>query len=572
MTDPGDGSSHDSGSFASGGYPRPWGDYVLLERLGVGGMSEVDLARKRSGDDAFVRFTVIKRIKADKTADESFVRMFKDEARITSQLHHAKIGTVYDFGRVGDEWFLALEYVPGIDLRELVVSLRERGQRVPVRVALRVVVDVLEALDYAHAKKDTFGVRMGIVHRDVNPRNVMVSIRGEVKLIDFGVAKATDRLERTETDHVKGKLAYMAPEQISGSAIDHRADLYAAGLVLHELLSGVSPFHGLNQVQILHRMMSAKPPPMPALSEVPDPAPLAAIVNRALAHAPDDRYPSAGAMAEDLRAFASTLGGLPSNDQLAAFLAGVHPELTPRLQAKMEAYARVDTLAGAGGLVAASLPPTPDASGTLGRATDAESLTATRLGVVGGSLVLVSVVSAFSAALVVALLLLGGYVLLRPAPAPAEPAPAVVAPVPAPPPPPGPPPAPPSTPAPVAGAPASPPTAPTGTARPPPSRPAPAPEVEPAPDPVPEVVSPLPPPPEPPPPPPPPAPAETGLLSVVSDPKGAPVRVDGVEVGRTPLERHRIPVGAHTIEVPGLTCAPRSVTIRKSVVTSVLCK
>ncbi|MCA9492659.1 MAG: serine/threonine protein kinase, partial [Myxococcales bacterium] len=194
-------------------YPRPYADYVLLERLGSGGMSEVDLARKVVDQDSFVRFAVIKRIKADRAADASFVRMFRDEARITSELHHEKIGTVYDFGKVGDEYYLALEYVAGIDVRYLINVLRERGQRVPVRVALKVVVDVLDALEYAHTKRDTFGKRMGIVHRDVNPRNVMISIRGEVKLIDFGVAKADNRAEHTVGHSLKGKFAYMAPEQ-----------------------------------------------------------------------------------------------------------------------------------------------------------------------------------------------------------------------------------------------------------------------------------------------------------------------------------------------------------------------
>lgn len=569
-------------------YPRSWGDYLLLERLGSGGMSEVDLARKRVDDGSYVRFTVIKRIKADRTQDEGFVRMFKDEARITSELHHAKIGTVYDFGRVGDEWFLALEYVPGVDVRYVINQLRERGQRVPVRVALRIVVDVLEALEYAHTKKDTFGKRMGIVHRDVNPRNVMVSIRGEVKLIDFGVAKATDRLERTQTDHVKGKFSYMAPEQISGLAIDHRADVYAVGLLLHELLSGVSPYHGLNQVQILHRMLAGRTPPLPALSELPDSAPLEAIQARALAQSPSDRYASAAEMAEDVRALAARLGGLPSNDQLAAFVAAMDPALVALTQAKMEAYARAENSSpirvDPAQLREAVLP---DSASTLGPAAapDPDGFTVTRIGVLGGSLVLASVVSGTLAAVVVTVLLVGGFLYLRPDPTPApvpvpvpshaEPAPAPVAdPAPTPPPVPG------SAPAPLPADPAP------GRPRPRPGSPSPDPApVEAAPEPAPPepgpsepgppepaAVAPAPVEPAPTAPSPDPVAVDTGFLNVLSDPRGAVVRVDGAEVGRTPLERFKVPVGAHTVEVQGLTCSPRAVTIRKSVVASVSCR
>jgi serine/threonine protein kinase len=558
-------------------YPRTWGQYVLLERLGAGWMSEVDLARKMVDDGSFVRFTVIKRIKADKTQDEGFVRMFKDEARITSELHHAKIGTVYDFGKVGDEYFLALEYVPGMDARYLVNVLRERGQRVPVKVALRIMVDVLEALEYAHTKKDMLGKRMGIVHRDVNPRNVMISIRGEVKLIDFGVAKATDRLEHTRTDHVKGKLSYMAPEQISGLSTDHRADIYAAGLMLHELLAGTSPFYGLNQVQILHRMLSGKPPPLPTLAEVTDPAMLERIQAKAMAQSVSDRYASAGTMADDLRAFAVTqLGGLPSNDQLAAFLANVDPELTARLQFKMEAYARAETSQPIqiepGTLQEAMLP---ESNSTLGPAPplEADSLTVTRIGVLGGSFLLVSVLSALFAAVFVSLVLVGGFLYLRPEGPPPPPEPFVAAPQPLPDPVPPVPAvvAPAPEVAPTAAAPLPAPTQPApvrpvpAEATPPqPTPPDPVVEVAPAPavvvpDPVPEPAPALP-------------PADVGMLSVNSDPRGVVVLVDGVEVGRTPLERFKVTVGPHTVEVPGLTCSQRAVTIRKSVVVGVTCK
>ncbi len=490
-------------------YPRTYADYVLLERLGSGGMSEVDLARKVVDDRSFVRFAVIKRIKADRSADESFVRMFKDEARITAELHHEKIGTVYDFGRVGDEYYLALEYVAGVDVRHLIQTLRDRGQRVPVKVALRIVADVLDALEYAHNKKDTFGRRMGIVHRDVNPRNIMISIRGEVKLIDFGVAKATDRLERTRTDHVKGKFSYMAPEQITGQTIDHRADLYAVGLTLHELLSGSSPFFGLNQVQVLHRMMTGRPPALPNIPEVADSRLLAALHDRSLASSPGDRYASAAEMAADVRRLGDSFGGLPSEDQLAAFLAAVDPDLTARLQLKMETYARLEVTA-AGEISAPQVDTTglrsavmPEVHG--GTIAEQDSLTVTRMGVLGGSVLLVSVFSAALAATFVTAVFVGLFVVFAPEWAPR-----------------------------------------------PPGEPASVSAQEPAPE-------------------PPPAALETGLLSVNSEPRGLSVLVDGVVVGTTPLVGFKVPVGRHVVSVEGKACE-RAVVIQKAGVQLVSCR
>lgn len=541
-------------------YPRAYAHYVLLERLGTGGMSDVDLARKMVDDGSFVRFAVIKRIKADRSTDESFIRMFKDEARITSELHHENIGVVYDFGKVDEEYYLALEYVPGIDARFLVNTLRERNQRVPVKVALRIVADVLGALDYAHNKKDTYGRKMGIVHRDVNPRNVMLSIRGEVKLIDFGVAKATDRLEHTRTDHVKGKYGYMAPEQISGLPIDHRTDVYAAGLLLHELLSGMSPFVGLNQVQILHRMTSGRAPDMPRVPELKDDSVLRTVHDRALAQSPTDRYQTAADFVGGIRSVAEPIGGLPTNDQLAAFLYAVDPELTARLQRKMEVYGKVDHTRTTGHLAIDLHEPdaqAPELHGSL------DTMTVTRTGVLAGSFLLVSMVSSVLAAgmvgigMILAFLLVDRFETDPPAPAPAPVAAPAPVPVPAV--------VPIATPVPVA--------APETDVRPRPVRPRepvpvpePVPEPEVVPEPVPVEV------PEPVTEPEPVAPIEVGFLNVTAPEKGLPVLVDGASIGVTALQRHKIGVGTYTIEVPGYSCTPRSVSVRRSQVISVTCK
>jgi tRNA A-37 threonylcarbamoyl transferase component Bud32 len=320
-------------------YPRPYGTYLLLERLGAGGMSEVDLARRAVGEGGFVRFIVIKRIRASNQIDEQYVRMFQDEARINAELSHENIAQVYDFGREGDEFYMAMEYVPGLDLRALQIALAHKGKLLPVRIALTVLVGVLRALQYAHTRVDQLGRPMNIVHRDVNPRNVMLSVNGEVKLIDFGVAKAADRLEKTEGNTMKGKFAYMAPEQIQGDgAIDGRADVFALALVFHELLTGRSPFAGLTEVQILHRILSGQIPPLPDSVDHPDLPLLRRIHAKALAVRPDDRYTSADAFRADLEIALDPIGGPAPPRWIAELLREAHGEGVNDITRRLRAY------------------------------------------------------------------------------------------------------------------------------------------------------------------------------------------------------------------------------------------
>jgi serine/threonine protein kinase len=326
-------------------------------------MSEIDLARK-AVDEGLVRFLVIKRIKADKNDDPSFVRMFKDEARISSELHHGNIAQVYDFGKEGDEYYLVLEYVPGIDVRRIVNEVRERDDHMPLRVTLRIMCDVLEGLYYAHTRVDALGKPMHIVHRDVNPRNIMVSSRGETKLIDFGVAKATGRLERTRTDHVKGKFAYMAPEQVGGASdiVDHRADVFAAALTLHEMIAGFGPFYGLNQVQIMHRLLNGTLPDLPPHKDLADTNVLRKVQKKALATKADDRYPDCDAYRKDLERVADRIGGLATRQEVAAFVAKVEPTLEEHLRAKINKYSGPLEFSKAAA-PATTVPSPPDITG-----------------------------------------------------------------------------------------------------------------------------------------------------------------------------------------------------------------
>jgi len=319
--------------------PRRYGDYVLLESLGRGGMSAVDLARRSVDSANYVRFLVIKRILRKNHHDPTFVRMFMDEARINAELQHENIAQVYDFGENGGEWYLAMEYVPGVDLRQIqkAVAKQQPGSLLPPRIALRVLHDVLSALQYAHDRVDTYGRPMRIVHRDVNPRNIMVSVRGEVKLIDFGVAKADTRHDQTTGQTIKGKFAYMAPEQIdSDKPVDGRADLFAVGLLLQELLTGTHPFRHLTEIQIIHRLMADRIEPMPDAPTPLDAAAVRDVRDRILSADPDKRHPDARTLQADLVRLAAPLGGLASSAELAGFFRRADPDTAARIAQRLQ--------------------------------------------------------------------------------------------------------------------------------------------------------------------------------------------------------------------------------------------
>ncbi len=299
----------------------------------------MELARRVVDDAGFVRFLVIKRIQPKHADNTSFVRMFTDEARISAELQQENIAQVYDFGQVTDQYFLAMEYVPGVNLRHVQRILASRGQVPPFRVTFRVLADVLSALQYAHNRVDTYGRPMRLVHRDVNPRNIMLSVRGEVKLIDFGVAKADIRAEHTVGKSMKGKFAYMAPEQIEGGTpVDGRTDLFAVGLVMHELVAGRSPFAGMSEAQIVHQTVLGPVPPLKVPGLYPEPALLKSIHDRALAKSMEERFADAAAMREEIVRAANAVGGLASREEMAEFLRKVAPEDVSQITNRLKAY------------------------------------------------------------------------------------------------------------------------------------------------------------------------------------------------------------------------------------------
>lgn len=297
-----------------GDYPSPFGKYQLLEHLARGGMADVFRAKSR-GVEGFEKVLVIKRILAELATDESFVEMFVNEAKIAVTLSHANIVQVFDLGRIDDAYYIAMEHVAGIDLERIHALTLANGHPMPVELAVFLASEIAKALDYAHRRRDSSMKPLGIVHRDVSPSNVLVSFEGEVKLTDFGIAKAL-HTGKTDEGLLKGKIAYMAPEQARAESVDARADLFSLGVVLYELLSGTHPFRGETSRETYENVLRASPAP---LTHVPPE--LARIVEVALRADPDDRYPTAGLFYEDLIQFLYSAGRRVSAMDLGAFLA-----------------------------------------------------------------------------------------------------------------------------------------------------------------------------------------------------------------------------------------------------------
>ena len=210
---------------------RQFGPYRLVRQIAVGGMAEIHLA-KTKGIAGFEKYVAIKMIHPNFAEDDQFIQMLVDEAKIAVQLTHGNIAQTFDLGRVGDTYYITMEYVDGADLYKVLRRASEQDLEMPLDVCAFVGKEVCSALDHAHRKRDHAGKSLGIVHRDVSPQNVLVSYSGEVKLVDFGIAKAAMKARQTAAGVIKGKYYYMSPEQAWGDPIDHRSDIFSAGIVL----------------------------------------------------------------------------------------------------------------------------------------------------------------------------------------------------------------------------------------------------------------------------------------------------------------------------------------------------
>jgi serine/threonine-protein kinase len=294
--------------------PRAFGRYTLFDHIGKGGMAEIYLARAET-ELGGSRLAVVKQILFEYADLPEFAEMLTYEAKLAANLNHANVVQVFDLGRADGHLFIAMEYVEGFDLNNLLRRCSKHKVPLPMEFALHIVISALRGLDYAHRRTDDFGKPLGIVHRDVSPSNLLISFEGEVKVCDFGIAHANDLVKfagATVDEAIKGKAGYMSPEHAAGEVIDARADVFAAGIVLWELLAGRRMYRqDQTRTSLLEQARRAEIPKLP-LRNVPGERELHGIVEKALARDRSKRYASAAAMLRDLETHAVGSGRLAS--------------------------------------------------------------------------------------------------------------------------------------------------------------------------------------------------------------------------------------------------------------------
>jgi len=313
--------------------PSQFGRYTLIERLASGGMAEVFRAKIVSSH-GFEKVIVIKRILPHLAADPSFVSMFIEEAKLMAQLTHPKIVQALDFGDVGGQYFIALEYIDGADALALLRAAAQKRVRVPLNLVVFVVAEILDALDYAHTALDMGGRPIRLVHRDISPSNIFIARHGEVKLGDFGIAHADDRGAETQAGTLKGKYGYMSPEQVVGGALDGRSDLFAVGIVLAEAFMGRRLFTAQNDLDVLLMVRDARIERLDRYGHDIPPE-LSAIVRKALRRDPAQRYQTAAEFRDQLADYLFSQGVRVGPADLRAFMADLvdsSPEALARVQ------------------------------------------------------------------------------------------------------------------------------------------------------------------------------------------------------------------------------------------------
>lgn len=279
-------------AYVSRSYPKTLGRFELVERLAVGGMAELFLA-KVSGEHGFARTVVIKRLLPHLADDAHFNAMFVNEAKVTARLSHPKIAQTYELGRSDDQLYIAMEFVDGIDVLSLLRECAIKSIRIDPAAAVHVAHEILDGLDFAHNLVDPAGMSLGIIHRDISPSNILLSRRGDVKLVDFGIARAAQRHQDTKSGTLKGKYGYMSPEQVTDSGLDPRSDLFSVGVVLAEMLMTRRLFAAANELDVLLMVRDVKLDRLDKYGASLD-AELNEILRRALKKSPDDRYSTAG--------------------------------------------------------------------------------------------------------------------------------------------------------------------------------------------------------------------------------------------------------------------------------------
>ena len=313
-----------------GEFPISFGRYQLVDRLAMGGMAELFIATS-PGEHGFQKKVVIKRLLPHLGADDTYKNMFIDEAKLTARLVHPKIAQTFELGRVDNDLFIAMEYVEGMDVLALLREFAQRRRRVDAQLAAWIAHEVLDALDYAHNATDEQGRPFGLVHRDISPSNILLSMRGDVKLVDFGIARAKDpdRAHKSKTGTLKGKYGYMSPEQVIEMPLDGRSDVFSVGVVLAELLTGRRLFAAANELDVLLMVRDAKLARFDKYgSEVE--AGLQAIVRKALKKPVDERYASAAAFRDALDEWLFEHRYRMSNKAIADVVAELQPAVLER--------------------------------------------------------------------------------------------------------------------------------------------------------------------------------------------------------------------------------------------------
>ncbi len=323
------------------GLPRRFGKYTLLRKLATGGMAELFLAIQRSVA-GFEKLIVIKRILPTMNQDRGFIEMLLHEARIAATLSHANIVQIFDVGQIDGTYYIAMEHVHGEDLRSIVRQMRKRGvTEFPLEHAIGIMTGVCSGLAYAHEKRDLDGSPLNIVHRDISPQNVVVTFTGDVKIVDFGIAKSDTKMGETRSGKLKGKVPYMSPEQARGEEIDARSDIFAVGVMLFELTTGKRLFKGQSEFETL-KLICERDYPVPSQVRAGYPVELEYIVMRALSKDRGSRFQTAREMQGALEEFVRRDRLLVSNAALSQFMQGLFDD---KLAAQKEALLQGKQLA-----------------------------------------------------------------------------------------------------------------------------------------------------------------------------------------------------------------------------------
>lgn len=313
--------------------PIRFGPFLLVDRVAVGGMAEVFSAVR--ADEPARRAYAVKRMLPTLVEDEDLVRMFLDEARLQVQLDHPGIVPVHQLGRIDSGYYMVMDYVAGRDLRALIDRTRAGGRHLPIPLVAQIAWRLADALDHVHRRRDAAGADLRIVHRDVSPANVLLGFDGGVRLIDFGVAQAALR-RGPGPDVLRGKFGYMSPEMVRGLPVDRRSDVFALGVVLHEMLTQERLFTGPSELAVMEKIRACDVPP-PSARNPAVPAGLDGVVRRTLAREPEDRFAWASELCDALLPF---LGGVVPEDAgpLARTMAEAFPD---ELRAEQERLRRL---------------------------------------------------------------------------------------------------------------------------------------------------------------------------------------------------------------------------------------